>query len=74
MVSFVYRWGLGVPGQYRDPVCGMRTNDSGPSLTHDGETYYFCSKRCMRSFENRPDELAKQHPPISATTQRHEDH
>src|SRR6056297_3924695 len=43
---YVYWRGLGAPGLYRDPVCGMRTDDSGPSVTHDGETYYFCSNRC----------------------------
>jgi hypothetical protein len=25
------------PGQYRDPVCGMRTDEDGPIVTHDGE-------------------------------------
>jgi len=71
---YVYRRGLGAPGQYHDPVCGMRTDDSGPSLTYNGETYYFCSKRCLRSFENRPDEFAEPHPRISGPTQSHADH
>jgi uncharacterized membrane protein YraQ (UPF0718 family) len=51
---YVYRRGLGAPGQYRDPVCGMRTDDDGPSVTHDGEAYYFCSKACKRAFEDDP--------------------
>jgi len=63
---YVYRRGLGAPGQYRDPVCGMRTDDSGPTLTHDGETYYFCSKRCKQSFENSPSEFSDRHPRVSA--------
>ena len=73
---YVYRRGLGAPGQYRDPVCGMRTDDSGPSLTHDGETYYFCSNRCKRSFEKHPSEFAHHHPQISGTeaSQSHEHH
>jgi YHS domain-containing protein len=73
---YVYRRGLGAPGQYRDPVCGMRTDDSGPSLTHDGETYYFCSKRCKRSFEKHPSEFAHQHPQVSGAggSQSHEHH
>nr|WP_232700660.1 YHS domain-containing protein [Halobacterium wangiae] len=62
---YVYRRGLGAPGQYRDPVCGMRTDDSGPTLTHAGETYYFCSKRCKQSFEKHPSEFAHQHPQVS---------
>ncbi|GAA0219202.1 permease [Halobaculum roseum] len=64
---YVYRRGLGAPGQYRDPVCGMRTDDSGPSLTHDGETYYFCSKTCKRSFEDRPAAFTHQHPEAGAS-------
>jgi YHS domain-containing protein len=59
---YVYRRGLGAPGQYRDPVCGMRTDDSGPSLTYDGETYYFCSKACGRTFQQTPEEYAHEHP------------
>jgi YHS domain-containing protein len=35
----------------------MRTDDSGPSITHDGETYYFCSTRCKQSFEEHPTEF-----------------
>ncbi|AUV84378.1 metal ion permease (plasmid) [Salinigranum rubrum] len=71
---YVYRRGLGAPGEYRDPVCGMRTDDSGPSLTHDGETYYFCSKRCKRSFEDRPEKFAGEQPRIAgpASSQSHD--
>ena len=73
---FVYRRGLGAPGQYRDPVCGMRTDDSGPSLTYDGETYYFCSSRCKQSFEKRPAEFAHESPHVSGTgaSESHEHH
>jgi len=62
---YVYRRGLGAPGQYRDPVCGMRTDNSGPSITHDGETYYFCSERCKQSFDEQPTEFSDQHPLVS---------
>ncbi|QKY21858.1 permease (plasmid) [Halolamina sp. CBA1230] len=61
---YVYRRGLGAPGQYRDPVCGMRTDDSEPSATHDGETYYFCSQTCKETFEEDPDEFATGHPMV----------
>jgi len=39
-----------------DPVCGMTVvaDSSGRPLTHDGETYYFCSARCRREFETDP--------------------
>ena len=71
---YVYRRGLGAPGGYRDPVCGMQTDDSGPSLTHDGETYYFCSQRCKQSFEDDPQEFAQEHPQIAgeASSESHD--
>ncbi|WP_137285876.1 permease [Halorussus salinisoli] len=73
---YVYRRGLGAPGQYRDPVCGMRTDDSGPSVIHDGDTYYFCSKACKRSFETNPPAFSHKHPEISegGATQSHDHH
>ena len=70
---YVYRRGLGAPGQYRDPVCGMRTDDSEPSATHDGETYYFCSQTCKETFEKDPDEFVHQHPE-AGTSQDHDHH
>ncbi|WP_135666939.1 permease [Halorhabdus rudnickae] len=76
LLLYVYRRGLGAPGQYRDPVCGMRVDDSEPSLIHDGETYYFCSKACKRTFEEDPAEFAQQHPAVSETEtfQSHDRH
>ncbi|MHB9286933.1 permease [Halobacteriales archaeon Cl-PHB] len=73
---FVYSRGLGAPGQYRDPVCGMRTDEAGPSVTHDGETYYFCSNRCKQAFEKHPSEFARQYPQDSGSgaSQSHEHH
>ncbi|TKX79214.1 YHS domain-containing protein [Halorubrum sp. SD626R] len=70
---YVYRRGLGAPGQYRDPVCGMRTDDSEPSATHDGETYDFCSQTCKETFEKDPDEFVHQHPE-AGTSQDHYHH
>ncbi|WP_226023828.1 permease [Halomicrobium salinisoli] len=61
----VYRRGLGAPGQYRDPVCGMRTDDSEPAATRDGETYYFCSGTCREAFEENPDEYATGRPMVT---------
>ena len=61
---YVYRRGLGAPGQYRDPVCGMRTDEEGPAATHDGETYHFCSRTCRETFEEDPDEYATGHPTV----------
>jgi xanthine dehydrogenase accessory factor len=44
------------PAEAVDPVCGMTVaaDSSGRPLTHDGETYYFCSARCRREFETDP--------------------
>jgi YHS domain-containing protein len=72
----VYRRGLGAPGRYREPVCGMRTDDSGPTRTHDGETYHFCSNRCKQSFEEHPAEFAGDQGRVSdaRSSQGHEHH
>jgi xanthine dehydrogenase accessory factor len=39
-----------------DPVCGMTVavGSSSRPLTHEGQTYYFCSARCRREFEKDP--------------------
>ena len=74
VLLYVYRRGLGAPGQYRDPVCGMRTDDDGPSTTYDGETYYFCSTACKRAFEETPAEFAGESPRGSDSESSHEHH
>lgn len=34
-----------------DPICGMKVDEKhGLKLTHEGETYYFCSEHCMKKF------------------------
>ena len=71
---YVYWRGLGAPGQYRDPVCGMRTDDEGPSLSHDGETYFFCSTTCKRSFERNPTKFSHVHPTIQGGGMDHSEH
>ncbi len=71
---YVYRRGLGAPGQYRDPVYGMRTDDRGPNATHGGETYYFCSTACKRTFEDAPAEFERQSPSGSDSETAHDHH
>ncbi|MEF8807655.1 permease [Natronomonas sp.] len=73
-LAYVYRRGLGAPGEYRDPVCGMRTDDDGPSATHDGETYYFCADTCRRAFEDSPESFADTSPRIHGDQSGHEHH
>jgi hypothetical protein len=36
----------------------MRTDRDGPTATHEGERYYFCSNTCKRRFEETPGEFA----------------
>ena len=37
----------------RDPVCGMLVDPgrAPASLRHDGETSYFCSRGCLKQYE-----------------------
>lgn len=71
---YVYRRGFGAPGEYRDPVCGMRVDDDGPSTTRGEETFYFCSKTCKRAFADNPDEYADAHPIAYPTDGHSHDH
>jgi xanthine dehydrogenase accessory factor len=50
------------PRASRDPVCGMTVSADASSypLDHDGETYYFCSTGCRRSFQEDPAAQAKE--------------
>ncbi|MEA1931161.1 MAG: permease [Euryarchaeota archaeon] len=68
---YVYWRGLGAPGEYRDPVCGMRADDSGPSASYDGETYYFCSETCKRAFEDEPMGFAEHGPRVADEGHEH---
>ncbi|MFC1480674.1 heavy metal translocating P-type ATPase [Candidatus Neomarinimicrobiota bacterium] len=44
-------------GYETDPVCGMQVNPDSPgaTVTHENETYYFCSEHCAGKFSNEPD-------------------
>ncbi|MBX3728595.1 MAG: heavy metal translocating P-type ATPase [Candidatus Sumerlaeia bacterium] len=41
---------------HHDPVCGMTVEEGKEAATHthDGRTYYFCSKGCAKRFEADP--------------------
>lgn len=41
----------------RDEVCGMTITAEQAAATVElhGNTYYFCSERCRRKFEEHPD-------------------
>jgi YHS domain-containing protein len=40
----------------RDPVCGLQVDPPQSAYTseYEGETYYFCSERCKRQFDQDP--------------------
>ncbi len=50
-----------IASQAVDPVCGMTVSIGAgtPSLTRDGDTYYFCCAACHRAFEKDPTGYAK---------------
>src|SRR5439155_14170132 len=43
-------------GPATDPVCGMTVDpvSAAGSATHDGTTYYFCSRHCQEKFRADP--------------------
>lgn len=45
-----------VASVFTDPVCGMHTEDESAFTPHHhgGNTYYFCSERCLGKFKNDP--------------------
>ena len=47
-----------------DPVCGMMVDpkSAAGSLEHKGQTYYFCSTRCLKEFNEDPDRFLNQSP------------
>lgn len=44
-----------------DPVCGKQVEEeeAAAGLEQEGETYYFCSRKCMQKFKNDPGAYAK---------------
>jgi YHS domain-containing protein len=44
-----------------DPVCGMQVDEENAAagLEYEGEAYYFCSRACMKKFEDDPRSYAK---------------
>lgn len=44
---------------YKDPVCGMEitAEEAAGTSEYKGQTYYFCSPGCKRSFEKDPEKF-----------------
>ncbi len=60
----------------KDPACGMaiaqsKARASGLKAEYRDQTYFFCSERCMRKFQNDPERYARppagNSPPASVT-------
>lgn len=43
-------------GKTKDPVCGMEIEVTGATMRrqHMGQTFYFCSSKCMEKFDKDP--------------------
>src|SRR5450755_2956020 len=50
------------PKLERDPVCGMNVDQSraAATMTHEGTTYYFCSRGCADKFKADPQKYLAQ--------------
>ena len=46
----------------KDPVCGMEIDPMTAAGTseYDGQTYYFCSIGCKKSFDKEPEKYLAQ--------------
>jgi len=53
----------------KDPVCGMNVDPTtaASSVTHGGETYYFCSRGCGEKFKAAPDKFLALSAPSTLT-------
>jgi uncharacterized protein len=53
-----------------DPVCGMKV-DRAKTVTKEfgGETFYFCSERCLHAFELDPEQYVESRPNAIPTEQ-----
>jgi Cu+-exporting ATPase len=48
-----------------DPVCGMEVHEplAAATVQHGGETFYFCSARCLGKFQDDPAAYLEEQPP-----------
>jgi YHS domain-containing protein len=57
----------------KDPVCGMEieTKDAAGKSEFQGQSYYFCSEHCKKSFDKDPQKYVK---PNEHSHHHHENH
>lgn len=53
---------------HRDPVCGMMVEEGKEAgkLSHQGHEHYFCSKGCLKKFEDDPESYLEGKKPAPA--------
>ncbi|CAH0302692.1 Copper-transporting P-type ATPase [Massilia sp. Bi118] len=54
---------------FTDPVCGMKVGpDLAKEIPHEGQTYHFCSTRCMDKFRMAPQQYigSAAHEPLAS--------
>jgi Cu+-exporting ATPase len=54
---------------FTDPVCGMKVGpDPAREIRHEGQTYHFCSTKCMDKFQVSPQQYTRpvSHEPAAA--------
>jgi Cu+-exporting ATPase len=46
-----------MPNTFKDPVCGMDVvpETAASKSEYKGQTYYFCSPGCKKSFDKEPE-------------------
>jgi Cu+-exporting ATPase len=59
------------PNTVLDPVCGMYVDPQKArgAADHKGQTYYFCSPRCMERFQAEPEKFLAPKPPATQLVQ-----
>jgi P-type Cu+ transporter len=57
----------------KDPVCGMVIDEKTASGTsvYKGQTYYFCSSGCKKSFDQNPEKYVSQASTSGETPHKH---
>jgi P-type Cu+ transporter len=54
----------GTQAAFTDPVCGMKVGaDPARQIVHEGNTYHFCSVRCMEKFRAAPQQYVRAENP-----------
>ncbi len=57
----------------KDPVCGMEVDPkfAAGKTVHKGQTYYFCSPECKKTFEKNPEKYTM-NPAGGGSEQQHQ--